>query len=398
MGRNGLRQSTALACSAALLLTVASCGRASNATTSPPADGAGASNGNGAESVTVSGIPTAATKNTTRVWAASPTAIAAAAARAVYPGRGRSQRPLAIVLADANNWQATVAGAVLMAAPLHAPMLLSSGSQLPPVTQAALSALAPTGAGDNGPQLIRLGNVAAPVSLKTQPLVGNDPFTLAAAIDAYQAKIAGRWSKSVVIAPSDSPGIAMPAAAWAAKSGNPVLFSERNSLPPATAAAIKAHGRPRIYIIGSSSTISAAVASQLGKLGNVTRIGASSASANAIAFARFSDSSFGWGVVDPGHGLVVANPAAAATAGAVAPLSASGSYGPLLLTGRGGALSADLINYLRDIRPGYSSDPVRGVYNHAWIIGDTNAVSDRSQATIDSLLEIAPVTGTPAPR
>ncbi len=396
MSRNGLRQSTALACSAALLLTVASCGRAGNEATSPPADGAGASNGNG--SITVSGIPTAATKNTTRVWAASPTAIAAAAARAVYPGRGRSQRPLAIVLADANNWQATVAGAVLMAAPLHAPMLLSSGSQLPPVTQAALSALAPTGAGDNGPQLIRLGNVAAPVSLKTQPLAGNDPFTLAAAIDAYQAKIAGRWSKSVVIAPSDSPGIAMPAAAWAAKSGNPVLFSERNSLPPATAAAIKAHGRPRIYIIGSSSTISAAVASQLGKLGNVTRIGASSASANAIAFARFSDSSFGWGVVDPGHGLVVANPAAAATAGAVAPLSASGSYGPLLLTGRGGALSADLINYLRDIRPGYSSDPVRGVYNHAWIIGDTNAVSDRSQATIDSLLEIAPVTGASAPR
>ncbi len=395
MSRNGLRQSTALACSAALLLTVASCGRAAgNATTSPPADGA--SNGN--ESVTVSGIPTAATKNTTRVWAASPTAIAAAAARAVYPGRGRSQRPLAIVLADANNWQATVAGAVLMAAPLHAPMLLSSGSQLPPVTQAALSALAPTGAGDNGPQLIRLGNVAAPVSLKTQPLAGNDPFTLAAAIDAYQAKIAGRWSKSVVIAPSDSPGIAMPAAAWAAKSGNPVLFSERNSLPPATAAAIKAHGRPRIYIIGSSSTISAAVASQLGKLGNVTRIGASSASANAIAFARFSDSSFGWGVVDPGHGLVIANPAAAATAGAVAPLSASGSYGPLLLAGRGGALPADLINYLRDIRPGYSSDPVRGVYNHAWIIGDTNAVSDRSQATIDSLLEIAPVTGASAPR
>ena len=29
--------------------------------------------------------------------------------------------------------------------------------------------------------------------------------------------------------------------------------------------------------------------------------------ANAIAFARFSDGGFGWGVVDPGHGLVFAN-------------------------------------------------------------------------------------------
>jgi len=381
-----LRRSLLLGCAALSLLAVSSCGRAGDASTT------GSSGAQAASGETVAAIPSAATKNTTRVWASSPASIAAAAARAVYPGSRPSQRPLSVVLADSASWQATIAGAVLMAAPLHAPMLLTDGAAIPAASQAALTALAPTGAGDDGPQLIRLGTAASPTSLKSLSIGGNDPFTLAARIDAYQARIAGRWSNAVVIASSESSAMAMPAAAWAAKSGDSVLFSERNDLPAATAAAIKAHGKPKIYILGPPSTISEKVAGQLAALGQVTRIGAKPATANAIAFARFSDGDFGWGIIDPGHGLVLTNVGASLTAGAAAPLSASGSYGPLLLTGRDGSLPPDVANYLRDIRPGYSSDPVRGVYNHAWIIGDPAAISDRAQATIDSLLEIAPVT------
>jgi hypothetical protein len=371
---------------------LAGCGRAGNesgADDSNPRPGAG---------VTIAAIPSAATKNTTRVWAESPAAVAASAARAVYPSTRPGQRPLSVVLADSASWQATIAGAVLMAAPLHAPMLLSEGAQLPPVTQSALSALSPTGAGENGPQVIRLGAAGSPTSLKSLSIGGADPFTLAARIDAYQARISGRWSNAVVIASSESPAMAMPAAAWAAKSGDSVLFSGRDQLPAVTAAAVKAHGKPKIYILGPSSVISEKVAGQLAALGQVTRVGANPASANAIAFARFRDGDFGWGIVDPGHGLVFTNVDKPLTAGGAAPLSASGSYGPLLLVGRNGSLPPDVANYLRDIRPGYSSDPVRGVYNHAWVIGDPAAVSDRAQATIDSLLEIAPVTKDAATR
>ncbi len=381
-----LRRSLLLGCAALLALTLASCGRAGNASST------GTSGAQAAPGETVAAIPSAATKNTTRVWASSPASIAAASARAVYPGARRSQHPLSVVLADSGSWQATIAGAVLMAAPLHAPMLLTDGATIPVASQSALTALAPSGAGKDGPQVIRLGTAASPSSLKSLSIGGNDPFTLAARIDAYQARIAGRWSNAVVVASSDSPAMAMPAAAWAAKSGDSILFSARDELPAATAAAIKAHGKPKIYILGPRSTISENVASQLAALGSVTRIGAKPATANAIAFARFSDGDFGWGIIDPGHGLVFTNVGASLTAGAAAPLSASGSYGPLLLTGRDGTLPPDVANYLRDIRPGYSSDPVRGVYNHAWIIGDTAAISDRAQATIDSLLEIAPVT------
>jgi hypothetical protein len=119
---------------------------------------------------------------------------------------------------------------------------------------------------------------------------------------------------------------------------------------------------------------------------------------NAIAFARYSDGAFGWGIIDPGHGLVFANQGTdPATAAAAAPLSSSGSYGPLLLVGGADKLDSKLRAYLLDIEPGYTKDPVRGVYNRGWIVGDASSVSPDLQSRIDSLLEIIPVgqKGTP---
>ena len=113
--------------------------------------------------------------------------------------------------------------------------------------------------------------------------------------------------------------------------------------------------------------------------------------ANAIAFARFSDGTFGWNVVDPGHGLVFATTQRPLDAAAAAPLSASGTYGPLLLVTAGERAAAPLQDYLLDIQPGYDEDPVRGVYNHGWMIGDEGAISVDVQARIDSLLEIQAV-------
>ncbi len=64
----------------------------------------------------------------------------------------------------------------------------------------------------------------------------------------------------------------MPAAAWAAKSGDSILFTQRDVLPEPTRSAILLHERPRIYVLGPPSAISAGVVTQLGRLGAVTRI------------------------------------------------------------------------------------------------------------------------------
>ena len=76
----------------------------------------------------------------------------------------------------------------------------------------------------------------------------------------------------MVVAPSSAPEFAMPAAGWAAKAGDPVLWADRDALPAATKAAITAHRRPRIYVLGPASVISDAVLKQLGELGTARRI------------------------------------------------------------------------------------------------------------------------------
>jgi hypothetical protein len=280
-----------------------------------------------------------------------------------------------------------------MARPLRAPLLFSDGGELPAASTEALQELAPSGAPQIGnAQVIRIGEAAAkPDSRRIKDVAGASSASLAQAIDKLQTGAAGDPTQSVLVAPADSPQFAMPAAGWAARSGDPVLWTLKDSVPPETRAAIAAHPHARIYVLGPQEAISDTVVRELRKLGKTKRISGPDPVSNAIAFARFSDGPFGWNVVDPGHGLVFANASRTLDAAAAAALSGSGQYGPLLLVTDAGALPDQLQEYLLDIQPGYDKDPVRGVYNHGWLMGDESAISGDVQSRIDALLEIQPV-------
>lgn len=339
------------------------------------------------------GFPTFATKNTTRVGGADAIADAAAVAQAVFPARsGEASRPGAVTLVDSGDWRAPLVASVFMARPVRAPLLFAADGKLPAATRAALDALRPTGADEVGrAQVVRVGDVPRPDGLRSTDVPGKDPVALAAAVDRLSTAAQGAPSDSVVIVPLDAPEFAMPAAAWAAKSGDSVLFSRRQEVPEETMAALRRHQQPTIYVLGPRRLIGGRAIAQLRRAGTVTRIEGSDPTSNAIAFARFADGDFGWGVTDPGHGLVFASPRQPLAAAAAAPLSASGTYGPLLLVDPRGGLPPSLGQYLLDIQPGYRKDPVRGVYNRGWLIGDENAVSAATQSRIDALLEITQV-------
>jgi hypothetical protein len=340
------------------------------------------------------GFPFFATKNTTRVGGADPTADAAGVAQAVYPSVSDATRPRVVALADSNGTPGSLAAAVLMSAPLRAPVLLSDGPTLPPASARALQALAPTGASEaGGAQLIRVGDVARPPGLRTASITGFDMFALARAVNTFMTRIRGRPSTDVVVVSADNPAYAMPAAGWAAKSGEPILFVTRDGVPEQTRAALREDQQPRIYVLGPGTLIPESVINTLRGLGTVKRIRGPDPVSNAIAFARYYDGTFGWGAVDPGHGLVFVNESRPLDALAAAPLSASGTYGPLLVLDNPNTLPVLLSDYLLDIRPGYRVDPVRGLYNHGWLIGDQQMLSLSLQATIDADLEIVPVTG-----
>jgi putative cell wall-binding protein len=338
---------------------------------------------------TVLGFPAVATKNTTRVGGEDPTADAAGAASAVYPGETRGTRPRAVTLVDSDDWRGGIAAAVLGAPPLRAPVLLTNGDEVPKATSTALDSLRPTGARAlGGAQAIEIGPARAPDSLRARRISGEDPFALAASIDALATDLGGRPSQNVLIVSAEDPEFAMPAAAWAAKSGDAVLFTERGTLPPATRRAIRRHEQPGIYVLGPPGVVSERVERALRRFGRVRRIAGRGPVENAVAFARYSDATFGWGLRDPGHGMVVANAKRTLDAAAGAILSASGKYGPLLLTESADTLPRPLESFLLDIQPGYRFDPVRGVYNHVWVMGDESAISVAAQARIDELAEI----------
>ncbi len=108
----------------------------------PPVGGAGQAP---ARSTTDLGYPAFATKNTTRIGGAGPPANAAAAALAVFPGTDGAQRPAAVTLVDEDDPAAAIAAAVLMAAPVRAPILISGNERMPEESVEALRALEPRG-------------------------------------------------------------------------------------------------------------------------------------------------------------------------------------------------------------------------------------------------------------
>jgi putative cell wall binding repeat protein len=338
------------------------------------------------------GFPILATKNTTRVPGEDAVQDAAAVATAVYPGFAEAQRPQAVTLVDRDQWQAAIAASVLMASPVKAPVLLTDGQDVPEITAGAIERVKPRGAPLAArAQAFRIGNAGAPDNLRALPVRGGDPYELAAAIDAFNFRITGTRSGNVIVTTGSDPRYAMPAASWAAKSGDAVLFTARDRLPAATRRVLQRRDRPSIYVLGPASVISQRVLRELSRLGPTRRIGSEGPVPNAISFARYSNGGFGWSLRDPGHGMVVARTDRPLDAAAAAALAGSGTYGPLLLTDSANVLPPALGSFLLDIQPGYQADPVRGVYNHAWLLGDESTISAGVQGKIDELAEIVRV-------
>ena len=61
-------------------------------------------------------------------------------------------------------------------------------------------------------QVVRIGDVPTPTGYKTGSISGNDPYTLAAAIDHFVSSVVGKPSADVVIASGQAPAYAMPTA------------------------------------------------------------------------------------------------------------------------------------------------------------------------------------------
>jgi hypothetical protein len=344
------------------------------------------------------GLPAGATRNTIRVGGADAAADAAGVAGALYPATSDSNRPTAVVLVDQEDWVSGIAASVLTGPPIGAPVLLSDGGGLPAVTEDTLERLDPKGSDlSRDAQVIRIGpDVARPEGFRTAVIEGGNPYRRAAAIDSFFSAARGEPSNDVLLYSGEHPEWAMPAAAWAARSGDSVLPVRDDSVPAPILRAIRAHERPNVFVLGPERVISRRVVRQLGaaRARTVERIAGPTPVENAIAFARYEKGDFGWGVVVPGYNFALANTSRPLDAAAAAALATRGVFAPLLLTDDSARLPKPLENYFLSVQPGYEDDPGEAVYNRAWILGDEDAVSVEQQAQVDAITELIPVQAT----
>jgi hypothetical protein len=339
------------------------------------------------------GFPAVATRNTVRVGGGDAVADLAGTVTAVFPATSDATRPRAVVLVDKNDWQGAVAASVLNAAPLGAPILASDGGSLPAASADALKRLAPRGADlARDAQVIRVGSrPPAPSGLKSGKISGADPYATAAAVDRFFTAIRGKPSPHVIVASGEQAPYAMPAASWAARSGDSVLFTRRDAVPAPTLRAIKAHDKPDIYVLGPESVIAPAVEKQLKRLGTVRRVQGPTPVANAVALARYSRRGFGWGITVPGYNFALASTSRPLDAAAAATLATNGVFAPMLLTSSTTNLPSDISGYLLDVQPGYDKDPSSGVYNRVWILGDVKTIPLSAQGRLDEITRLVPV-------
>jgi putative cell wall-binding protein len=340
------------------------------------------------------GFPATATRNTIRVGGGDAATDAAGVASALFPATTSAERPTAVVLVRDDDWQSAITAASLAGSPIGAPMLITNGGSVPPVTQETLNRLTPKGSDlSKGAQVIRIGrDTGRPTGFRSAVIEGKNPYERAAAIDRFFSAVKGKPSADVVVVSGQHAEWAVPAAAWAARSGDSVLPVKRESVPPPIRKAIAEHAKPNVYVLGPEKVIGKGALKQLQPLAkSVHRIQGNTPVDNSIAFARYQRGNFGWAVVVPGYNFTLANSDRPLDAAAAASLATKGVFAPLLLTDKSSGLPGSLKRYFLSVQPGYEGSPDTAVYNRVWILGDDKQISVKEQAHVDRITELIPV-------
>lgn len=341
-------------------------------------------------------------KNAARVGGASDAETVPLILQTAFPATRRENRP-GVIITVADDWRAALAATPLIARPVNAalvPNTADAGLQREverlraPVTtpQAAPS---PASAGTTAPEPIP--PQATPASPATEQLIGAEPAAVAAGVDERLANAIGGQLENVMIVGSDADyRWALPAGAYAARTGTPILFVTKDGVPTATGEALRRrNGRARIFVLGSNEVVPSGVFDQLKQYGAVTRIEGGNYFENAVRFAEFRDDAagFGWGHTGRGArqwtaiNTILVSGDRWEDGVMAAHLASRGKSGALLFTERE-RLPAVVDNYLWRQRPIFSNTPAEGPFNHVWVVGSFDRIAYGAQAWADYSQEI----------
>lgn len=200
---------------------------------------------------------------------------------------------------------------------------------------------------------------------------------------------------TVIIVGSEDPQWALPAAAWSAYSGDPILYANSDGIPQATQEAIRELNASHAYVLAPDHLVSDDALSDLDV--SWTRVAGQTPQAHAVEIAKYRDESrdFGWGIDERDsdrigyYNFMLVNPGQWEHAVASGNLQ-KGKAGPILLTQPDGRLPAVTENYAWQTKSDFFVTPAEGPYNHLFVMGTQDDVSWVSQSRLDYAVEINP--------
>ena len=363
-------------------------------------------------------------KNAARVGGATDAETAAQVLQVTYPATRTENRPGTIVNVT-DDWRMALAATPLIARPTNAALVVigpggvdadavreierlrgpgttpsPSSSPSPLVSpsasplESAMTSPSPLPVTSQKSLSIGIGSAG---DINEDTIGGNDPASVASAIDERQARVSDNSSANLIVVAADADyRWALPAGAYAARTGTPILFVTKDGVPSATAAALQRRGiRARIFVLGPNAAVSASVFDNLKQFGIVTRIEGGDYPTNAVRFAEFRDDSadFGWGHNGRGPrqwattNTILVNGARWQDGVLAAHLARAGKSGPLLFT-EIDRLPAVVDNYLWRQRPIFANTPAEGPFNSVWVVGSFERIAYGAQAWADYSQEI----------
>ncbi len=354
------------------------------------------------------------TGTTARLSGADYLETATAYSQAIYAVAQDQDRPGAVVLVRDDDPATAIATTRLQHMPVNAPMLFVSGggTTLPQATRDELERLDPEGVMmDNNVQVYLVGDIAATLAteietdlgLSTRRIYAPDPVAFTEVLDEFLAVMESDHRENVFIGALAAPQYSLPAASWNAHAGDAFAYVTENGVPEATKRMLerRAPNYPYIYVFAPPSVVGPEIMAELARYGHVQRIPGTTPQEMAVRWAGYKDSGrmlgwwfgqrergAGWGIAEPGHNTLLANPSDWREVVPGFVLSHMGKHAPLMLTNDDGSLPAVVRTYVGDVlKPTYTY-PSQQVFNFAWILGSAENVPDNAMREYAGLLEV----------
>lgn len=332
-------------------------------------------------------------KNATRIGGVDDRTTELAVLETAYPGT-RPENSASSVFVAPNDWRSALAATPLIATPTSAAVVVADAGGLVSARLAQLGAAGVIGA--------NAAPGAAATSAATPAGAGPDATAAAASladsVDGVVTGATGSQTRNLLVVAGDAPAQwSLPAAAYAARTGTPIVFVTAAGIPPASARMLeRRRGAALMYILGPQTVIAEHTEQALRRYGRVTRIAGRTPARNAISFAEYQDSAtdFGWGHTGRGprsfanmNSILVSDDRWQDAIAAAHLARSTGKSGPLLFT-HGTRLTAEVESYFWRVRPAFANTPAEGPYSNVWVVGSFARIPYGAQARADYAQEI----------